>query len=657
MKLPSLWLAGCFAAGVVFSRALAAPYPIPPGIALGVAAALLVLGGLALRRSFLISSAALGLAAWVCLGAATARLGQLGVPPNLASSLIESGRLDSSVALRWRGRLRSDPLELPWGTRYEVNLQEVEPAGGIAPVSGGLRATLYKNDANPAFPPRARAGDRVEVLARALPVRNFGNPGGFDFRGYLAFQGIQLQASLRDPQLLTVLEHSRPTPAEALARLRGRLLITLDRLLASRPDEAALARAMLLGDRSFVEHDRVAEFQQTGVYHVLVLAGLHVAALTAFFVWGGRRLHLSLITRTLITLAALAAYVGIVEDRPPILRAALMAAIYLSARLLFRRMDLLNVAGLSALTILVARPSEIGDPSFLLSFCAMGLIAALAAPWIAQTSEPYRHALDHLHDVTRDASHAPRVIQFRMEVRAAGAWLAGKLPSRVAALGGHLVREPLRAALYLWELAVISLVLQLGLLAPLAHYFHRVMLAGPLANIPAVFLTGLIVPLGFFALATSQVWRGLAIIFAKLLGLLLAALESSVQWFARWRLASYRIPDPPFILLIAFALCAALLAAAIRSRRRRWQWMGTGALLAMASLIATYPFAPRLSAKNLEVTVLDVGQGDSLFVAFPGRRTMLIDAGGALDRFHAGGMHRGSISGRRWSRRTSGRGG
>ncbi len=62
---------------------------------------------------------------------------------------------------------------------------------------------------------------------------------------------------------------------------------------------------MLLGDRSFVERDRVVDFQKTGVYHVLVLAGLHVGALAAFFLWAGRRLHLGLSPRILLTLLRL----------------------------------------------------------------------------------------------------------------------------------------------------------------------------------------------------------------------------------------------------------------------------------------------------------------------------------------------------------------
>src|SRR3989442_12230399 len=44
--------------------------------------------------------------------------------------------------------------------------------------------------------------------------------------------------------------------------------------------------------------------------------------------------------------------------------------------------------------------------------------------------------------------------------------------------------------------------------------------------------------------------------------------------------------------------------------------------------IAIYPFAPDLTRGKLEVTVLDVGQGDAILTAFPDGTTMLVDAGG-----------------------------
>ena len=643
MKLPSLWPVGFFAGGILLSSHLAGRAHLTPGVFLLAAALLLLASFILLRVDQVRAALILSAAIWMCLGIAVSSLERASAPGNLASTLIESGKLDAGATLRWRGRLRGDPLTLPWGTRYEISLEAVESSAGVTPVTGGLRLTAYQDQTKSVAPPAARAGDRVEAFVHALPIRNFGDPGSFDNRGYLALQDIELQATLRNAQLLTILDaHTRLTISDRLARLRGRLLHSVDTLFPVRAGEAALARAMLLGDRSFVDRDRVVEYQQTGVYHVMVLAGLHVGALTAFFIWAGRRLRLSLLLRTLLTLFVLAAYVGIVDDRPPILRAAIMAALYLCAQLLYRRMDLLNMAALSALAILVARPSEIIDASFLLSFSAIGIIGAVAVPWLAETSEPYRHGLEHLEDVTRDVSYVPRVIQFRMEMRAAADWLSRRLPRFGARFGTGLLVAPSRTALFFWDLIVLSAILRLGMMPPMAYYFHRVTLIGPLTNVAAVLLTGLIVPLGLFTLVVSLVSSALAGVLAKALGLLLAGLNASVGWFAHWRGGSYRIPGPPLTVIWIFVLLAILLSAAIRKRRSGWWQLAAAVpLLAVAAVIATYPFAPRLSGKNLEVTVLDVGQGDSLFTSFPDGRTMLVDGGGDLGSIHAGAMHSG----------------
>jgi competence protein ComEC len=642
MKLPSLFPIAFFAGGIFLSieiRTLTVPRS---GMYFLGALLFLVVGFVGLRRNWIVAAAACGACMWLLLGIAASNLERASVPSNLASTLIESGKIDSSTALRWRGKLRSDPLELPWGKRYEINLEQVQSSQGVTRAAGGLRLTYYGSESGSDAPPSARAGDRVEAFVRARTISNFGDPGRFDTRSFLAAQNIQLQGALRNGQLLTVVDHPRLSLSDHLARLRGRFLRTLDELFATRMEEGALARAMLLGDRSFVERDRVVDYQKTGVYHVMVLAGLHVGALAAFFLWGARRLHLGLFPGVLLTLLALAAYAGIVEDRPPILRAVLMAAVFLSAKLIYRRMDLINVAAMSALILLAVKPSELIDASFLLSFSSIAIIAAIAVPCIARTSEPYRLALSHLSDVSRDISHAPRLIQFRIEMRAAGAWIAPHLPRRLSGSGSALLAHPFRAAIYLWEMVFLSAILQLGMIPPLAYYFHRVTLAGPFANIPALLLTGFVVPVGFLVLAASFVSHSAAGIFAKLLSMILSTLDITVRWIAGWHGASYRIPGPSISVMLIFVGFAVALSAAIRLRVRLWiPLVALLSLLSTAVIIATYPFHARLAPQRLELTVLDVGQGDSLFLSFPHGKTMLVDGGGEIGTFHTGGMRSG----------------
>ncbi len=642
MKLPALSLAICLAAGILAAAPITAH--LPHGLVLSLLIALgSVLVGCALLKLRRANLAWTGsLLAWFSLGAAAAQIESLAVPINQAEHIARSGQLELGEPLRWRGILRADALRLPWGVRYDIDLEQVQAAGRWTDIRGGLRASYFFDERAPANPIPVRAGERVELLARARLIRNFGDPGAFDYRAAFEQQGIDLTATLRNPTLMQVLP-AGPAPklSHFMARLRGRLLNELDTMLAPAEDRAAIARAMLLGDRSFLDSQQIEPFRETGVYHVLVLAGLHVGVLAALFFWVGKKVRLPVVARALLTIAALCFYIAIIEDRPPIVRAALMAAVYLLARMLYRRVSLLNAVSLAAIAILLLRPSEITQVSFQLSFLAAGIIAAIAQPFLEKTAEGYRRALEHLGDVTRDARLAPKIAEFRLDLRALSAWLRTKLP---AWLGGHsdqLVVLPCRVALRLWELAILSVALQIGMLPLMAQDFHRVSFIAPLANIPAVLLTAIIVPLGFASLAASTIWEGFGIALGRILGFLIAALAASIHWFARLPSSSIRVPSPPSALLLGFLLAAVFLAVAILSDNRRASWMGFASVLVLGTLIVVYPFSARFQRGQLEVTVLDVGQGDSIFVAFPDGRTMLVDAGGLPGSRYVRGMRPG----------------
>ena len=413
---------------------------------------------------------------------------------------------------------------------------------------------------------------------------------------------------------------------------------------------------MLLGDRSFVDRDEAMDFQKTGVFHVLVVAGLHVGALAALLFWMGRKLRLWSIFWVLTLLFA---YVAVVEQRPPVLRAALMATAVLTGSFFYRRLDLLNSASIAAMILLIAKPLAVRDSSFQLTFVAIGCIAGLALPWLAATVQPYVKALRGWRDVTRDAAHQPRVAQFRLDLRATSRWISAQAPARLAVSVENVFVGSLAFSFRVWELFVLTIVLQIGMLPLMARDFHRITLASPLVNLLAVPLTSVVVPLGFITVASALVFPILGRILAAPLGWLTWLLLHFVQWSAHFPRVSYRVPAPPFWLVVVFFSVAALLGIAARmvfSARRTTVLTLSGMLAACSLVVALFPFAPVWSAGKLETTILDVGQGDSLFVVSPHGKTLLIDGGGAFGGFPGHEQHEGvdpgeeAVSPYLWSR-------
>ena len=241
MKLPTVWLAAALATGI----ALASRWPAPVvSLALGSIATMLV-AGILLWHRVSVAAWTFALASWLLLGALATNVERTHVPANRVTQLMAQGRIDLNNPLRWRGRLREDPISLPWGHRYEIDLEQVGQAGEEVPVSGGLRISLYGQVLGGELQ-TLRAGDRVEALLKARPPRNFLDPGAFDLRGYLARESIDLVGSLRSAESLQLIDRPRPTFAQRLARMRGTLLSRLDALFPTQPEQRFGAHAVRL---------------------------------------------------------------------------------------------------------------------------------------------------------------------------------------------------------------------------------------------------------------------------------------------------------------------------------------------------------------------------------------------------------------------------
>jgi competence protein ComEC len=329
MRLPAVALAVLFACGVVlghagwFEQRVSSHIYLASGFVL--VCVLICAGTFLVKARRLFPAAVFSAFSWLILGVLGAGIADQPRPGDYVLSLDDAGRLDLKTPLRWHGRLRDEPARLPWGYGYEVELTGVEYGGSLVTTRGGLRISFSEAPGQTAAPD-VHAGDEVVVATEANRPQVFRDDGAFDRRAYLAQENIDLVATLRAAKLMERTAASPMTPATLLAHARRRLRDEIDELFAKTPQAGGVLRAMLLGDRSFVERSESDDFQKTGVFHVLVVAGLHVGALAMFLFWMGRVMKLSAFWTALTTLTLFLAYVAVVEQRPPVIRAALMTA-------------------------------------------------------------------------------------------------------------------------------------------------------------------------------------------------------------------------------------------------------------------------------------------------------------------------------------------
>ena len=213
----------------------------------------------------------------------------------------------------------------------------------------------------------------------------------------------------------------------------------------------------------------------------------------------------------------------------------------------------------------------------------------------------------------------PRIAQFRVELRliaeAVAVWTRVPLNWITQALG-LLVR----AVLYVYEMAAISFVVQIGLALPMVEYFHRISFSGLSANVLVVPLLSAAVPVGFLAIFTGWHWP------AVIANWLLAVSQRVVDWHVRFE-PSWRMPDPPLWLALAFVV-ALLSTALLVNGRRLPRAIALAAVAVSFTLLYWQPFKPDVAVGKLEITLIDVGRGDSLLLTLPDAKTILIDSGG-----------------------------
>jgi competence protein ComEC len=567
---------------------------------------------------------------------------------------LESRGVNLNEPVRLEGQVICTPYRTGYGFQFDVEARRIESPRHIYPVTGKVRLRVsgseVRDTTNGSGPLEIQFGDVIRTVGRLRQPHSYQNPGSFDFRGWMEdIEDLYWVGTVKNSRTVELV--NRPAgvhPAAIVESVHQRLLHAIDDLYPPWLPEGrygAVLKAVLWGDRTSLDSRTIEDFRKTGLYHLLVIAGLHVGLLTLLLESLLRAVGCRRLLRSCVTLGFLGLYALLVEQRAATLRATLMIALYLVARILDRDHSPLNAIGGVALILLYFRPAWLFEAGFQLSFAAALLIVGVAVPILERTTEPYRRALRRLDDVLLDDRFPPRLAQARLDLRALVQALGGRWTffERFPTLARNAIILPLRLLVWVVNILIFSAVLQLGLLLPMVETFHRVTFAGVGLNALAIpvmtVLLALALPVNFLAVVSPAIAAWPAKALAAVMTLLFAM--THLPGLAAW--LSYRVPSPP--VWVAWGYCAAFLLAAWALRfARRTAVAALAACAAFVALVAIDPFPPHLPRGVLELTALDCGQGDALFVVLPSGRTLLLDAGGS--RTFATGE--GGFQGRRW---------
>ncbi|MHB0976386.1 MAG: ComEC/Rec2 family competence protein [Candidatus Aquicultorales bacterium] len=407
-------------------------------------------------------------------------------------------------------------------------------------------------------------GSRVAVEGRTSV------PGASDpkLERYLFHKGISAQLSVTKKPVEVLDERG-----DALLALAGSVRERFKRCSAAVLDRrtAGLLNGIVLGDTRGIGRDDEDSFRASGLSHLVAVSGMNIMFLIGAL-WPLLKLARA---SPLVQVAALSAavwfYALATEGVPSILRAAVMGQLLLLAWLWGRDRGVVAAVSAAAVALLAVYPFYLFDIGFQLSFGA-----TLAMVWLAPP-------------------------------------LAGKFAAMPRVLG---------------QAAATAISAQLGVAPIIAAHFGEVSVVSPVANIFVVPAAAPAMILGLAGGALDLVSKPLSIACYRSAGLFVDHILAAGGFFASFPVSSVVLPAPGAGWIIAYYTTLAAGCTLLRRLRGSLSVFHLAVAMLLPAVAATSWIAvSSTSPRGLEVSFLDVGQGDAILVRDAAGGTVLVDAG------------------------------
>ncbi|WP_232695418.1 DNA internalization-related competence protein ComEC/Rec2 [Brevibacillus daliensis] len=404
------------------------------------------------------------------------------------------------------------------------------------------------------------------TIQRPDPARN---PHAFDYARYLHWQAVHVVAESKCESIRIIGTTSDwRTFFENWQKNEAGLLQNL----FQDKEIGGFFLSLILGLQDEVEPELQTVYSDLGLVHVIAISGLHITILTGCLLLVFEKVGLSKKSSYVIAACSVLLYVGLAGASASAVRSGLMGSIGLMARSREKSLEGLQLLGLSGLSMLLYNPYQLWHIGFQLSFgVTAGLL--LLVPLCMQ------------------------VVWIRP------AWFR-------AALG-------------------VPVISQLVSFPVIIYTFHINSPLSWIVNFLFVPLYSFIVlPLGYTILFLGNIHPVLTTIPILLAEFMLTWLHILLSHVHTWLVPFTHWPHPTIWWLAVYSLVVIAIGMWWNKGYHRKKDIVLYSLLMLLLLVAArQPFS---NVNQVKITVLDVGQGDSIVVEIGNHKTYLIDVGGTI---------------------------